>query len=258
MAQKKSGSRTKAKTAAPARGKTQKKPIRREVGAIVCLIWGVFTFIGYFVKDHWLIDGLCLYVFKGLFGWGFYVVPFCFFIASGILAFHRGLPVRGRLIAVALIPLFFGSVVHVFAGPESYGLDWLSIRSLYLGGVNLESGGVISGLLADVLERAVSIYGAAPALLIALFAMVFITARLSPKKSWMTSRAGNVLPTSPCPSRSRSRPRRGPWPRTAAERSRTCRKRRSTRALMRIPWPPLPGGDSGGTGQNFPAEAPGH
>ena len=182
MAQKKSGSRTKAKTAAPARGKTQKKPIRREVGAIVCLIWGVFTFIGFFVKDHWLIDGLCLYVFKGLFGWGFYVVPFCFFIASGILAFHRGLPVRGRLIAVALIPLFFGSVVHVFAGPESYGLDWLSIRSLYLGGVNLESGGVISGLLADVLERAVSIYGAAPALLIALFAMVFITARLSPKK----------------------------------------------------------------------------
>ena len=74
MAQSKSASGTKKNTSAKARAK---KPIRREVGSVVCLALGLFTLIGYFVKDYWLIDGLCLYVFKGLFGWGFLVVPPC-------------------------------------------------------------------------------------------------------------------------------------------------------------------------------------
>ena len=182
MAQKKTGTRSKKKPAAPARGNTQRRPIRREVWGAVCLVLGVFTFIGYFVQDYWLIDGLCLYVFKGLFGWGFYVVPFCFFIAGGILFFHRGLPVRGRLIALAMIPLLFGAMVHLFAGTEISGFDGISIRSLYMNGKNMVSGGVLSGLLAYALKKAVSIYGAAPALMIALIVMVFITARLSLRK----------------------------------------------------------------------------
>ena len=68
MAQKKTAARSKKTPAAPARGNTQKKPIRREVWGVICIVLGVFAFIGYFVKDYWLIDGLCLYVFKGLFG----------------------------------------------------------------------------------------------------------------------------------------------------------------------------------------------
>ena len=81
MAQSKSASGTKKNTSAKARAK---KPIRREVGSVVCLALGLFTLIGYFVKDYWLIDGLCLYVFKGLFGWGFLVVPPCFLWAAVI------------------------------------------------------------------------------------------------------------------------------------------------------------------------------
>ena len=107
MAKTKSATRTKA-TTNQTKSVQAPKPIRREVWALVCLVLGLFTTIGYFVKDYWLIDALCLYVFKGLFGWGFLVTPVCFFIASWILFTHRGLPVRGRLIAAALIPLQIG------------------------------------------------------------------------------------------------------------------------------------------------------
>ena len=68
MAQSRSASGTKKEYV---REEKARKPIRREVGSVVCLALGLFTLIGYFVRDYWLIDWLCLYVFKGLFGWGF-------------------------------------------------------------------------------------------------------------------------------------------------------------------------------------------
>ena len=173
MAQSKSASGAKKNTA------KRKKPIRREVGSIVCLALGLFTLIGYFVKDYWLIDWLCLYVFKGLFGWGFLVVPPCFLWAAFILGFHRGRPVAGRLVAIAFIPLLFGAAVHLLACKVEYGYDWLSIRSLYYGGMNLETGGVVSGLLSIFLERAVSVYGALPVFIIALFSVICVAGKVS-------------------------------------------------------------------------------
>ena len=175
MAQSKSASGAKKNTA------KRKKPIRREVGSIVCLALGLFTLLGYlpFSEDYWLIDWLCHYTFGGLFGYGFYVVPFCFFWAAAILAFHRGRPVVGRLIAIAFIPLLFGAAVHLLKCKEDYGFDWLSIRSLYQGGVNLETGGVVSGLLSIFLERAVSVYGALPVFIIALFSVICVAGKVS-------------------------------------------------------------------------------
>ena len=178
MAQSKSASGAKKNTSAKARARA-KKPIRREVGSVVCLALGLFTLIGYFVKDYWLIDWLCLYVFKGLFGWGFLVVPPCFLWAAIILGFHRGRPVAGRIIALSFIPLLFGAAVHLLACKVDYGFDWLSIRSLYYGGMNLETGGVVSGLLSIFLERAVSVYGALPVFVIALFSVICVAAKVS-------------------------------------------------------------------------------
>ena len=178
MAQSKSASGAKKNTSAKARARA-KKPIRREVGSVVCLALGLFTLIGYFVKDYWLIDWLCLYVFKGLFGWGFLVVPPCFLWAAIILGFHRGRPVAGRIVALSFIPLLFGAAVHLLACKVDYGFDWLSIRSLYYGGMNLETGGVVSGLLSIFLERAVSVYGALPVFVIALFSVICVAAKVS-------------------------------------------------------------------------------
>ncbi len=176
MAQSRSASGTKKNTSAK---KKARKPIRREVGSVVCLALGLFTLIGYFVRDYWLIDWLCLYVFKGLFGWGFLVVPLCFLWAAAILGFHRGRPVAGRIVALSFIPLLFGAAVHLLVCKTNYGFDWLSIRSLYYGGINLETGGVVSGLLSIFLERAVSVYGALPVFIIALFSVICVAGKVS-------------------------------------------------------------------------------
>ena len=176
MAQSRSASGAKKNTSAK---KKARKPIRREVGSVVCLALGLFTLIGYFVRDYWLIDWLCLYVFKGLFGWGFLVVPLCFLWAAAILGFHRGRPVAGRIVALSFIPLLFGAAVHLIVCKTDYGFDWLSIRSLYYGGINLETGGVVSGLLSIFLERAVSVYGALPVFIIALFSVICVAGKVS-------------------------------------------------------------------------------
>ena len=210
MAQSKSASGAKKNTSAKARAK---KPIRREVGSVVCLALGLFTLLGYFVKDYWLIDWLCLYVFKGLFGWGFLVVPPCFLWAAVILGFHRGRPVAGRIVALSFIPLLFGAAVHLLACKVDYGFDWLSIRSLYYGGMNLETGGVVSGLLSIFLERAVSVYGALPVFIIALFSVICVAAKVSlrEKVEDMKSRPRVEYETmpEPVPEKTRTKKERG-------------------------------------------------
>lgn len=224
MAQSKSASGAKKNTSAKARAK---KPIRREVGSIVCLALGLFTLIGYFVKDYWLIDWLCLYVFKGLFGWGFLVVPPCFLWASAILGFHRGRPVAGRIVALSFIPLLFGAAVHLLACKVDYGFDWLSIRSLYYGGMNLETGGVVSGLLSIFLERAVSVYGALPVFIIALFSVVCVAAKISLRQTVEDMK-------------SRPRAEYEPMPEPVPEKPRTKRERGTQRErAQELPAPEI-------------------
>ena len=52
----------------------QPKPIRREVGAVVCFFLALFTFIGYFGVDALFITYVCRFI-KGLIGYGYYIFP---------------------------------------------------------------------------------------------------------------------------------------------------------------------------------------
>ena len=196
----------KAKTA-PRSGKTktspaeERKSTRRMVGGIVCMALGLFTFLGYFLKDYWLIDSLCLYVFKGLFGWGFLLVPECFIWEGYILLRHRRTPITLRLVTVALIPLFFGAIIHLLVCKTEYGLDWQSLKSLYLGGLNMETGGLISGLLAIVLKQAVSVWGAIPVLFAALMVMIYFGAKVSLKNAASSLKRHETPDYAPAPER---------------------------------------------------------
>lgn len=185
MAQKKSAPRTKKKSTGPSikSNAKAKKPLRREVGGVVCLILGLFSILGYFSVDAWFVNALCLYVFKGMLGWGFLVVPPCFLLAAWILFFHRGRPVRGRLIAAALIPVLFGALVHLIVCQEVYYFDWAGVRTMYLGGINMKTGGVISGAIAEVLKSALSAYAAIPLVVVFTAAMVCVAAKVPVKKT---------------------------------------------------------------------------
>ena len=91
---------------APAR-----RPMRREIGAAVCLALALFAALGYFHIQAIFIDffsGLL----KGLLGYGFWLMPPALLLAAYILAFHRGRPVRLRLVCALMLPLIFSCLLH--------------------------------------------------------------------------------------------------------------------------------------------------
>ncbi|MGI5963166.1 MAG: DNA translocase FtsK [Lawsonibacter sp.] len=123
------------------------KPFRREVGAVVCLFLAVFSSFGYFQLDGIFIDFFCR-LMKGLLGYGFWVTPPALLLAAYILAFHRGRPVRLRLTCALLLPVVFSALLHgLLAQPLPW--DAALFKSLWASGEALQSGGILSGILAQ-------------------------------------------------------------------------------------------------------------
>ena len=158
----------------------QSKPIRREVGAVVCFFLGLFSFIGYFQVEAWFISIFCAFI-KGLVGYGYYIFPPALLVCTVILAAHHGRPVRLRTVSTLLLPLVAGALAHAlfFRGELDFSKFSSSFAQLYRSGMDMHSGGVISGLLAQALESTFSIYGAVPVFVFAIVALIFISFRIS-------------------------------------------------------------------------------
>ncbi|MCI6364789.1 FtsK/SpoIIIE family DNA translocase, partial [Intestinimonas butyriciproducens] len=128
----------------------QPKPIRREVGAVVCLLLAFFAAFGYFNIKALFIDLFCS-LLKGLFGYGFWLAPPMLAVASYILAFHRGRPVRLRLWCALLTPLVMGAILHLFLYKGEFAMGLEGIQGLWTQGLEVKCGGVVSGLIAETL-----------------------------------------------------------------------------------------------------------
>lgn len=102
----------------PASGKgrsssSANKPFRREAGAVICLLLAIFSAFGYFHMKALFIDFFCGLV-KGLFGYGFWLVPPALLLGSYILAFHRGRPVALRLTCALSLPGYLPALFMAF------------------------------------------------------------------------------------------------------------------------------------------------
>ena len=137
----------------------QPKPIRREVGAVVCLLLAFFAAFGYFNIQAIFIDLFCS-LLKGLFGYGFWLAPPMLVVASYILAFHRGRPVRLRLWCALLTPLVMGAILHLFLYKGEFAFSLEAIGGLWKQGETVQCGGVVSGLIAETLTLVFSPIGA--------------------------------------------------------------------------------------------------
>ena len=157
------------------------KPIRREVGAIICLFLGIFSMIGYFNVDAWFINIFCGFI-KGIIGRGYYIFPPALFLAAYVLAFHRGRPVMFRTISILLLPLIFGAFVHLAFCKTEYIFSKEIFGFLYSSGKLMESGGVISGIVSMTLEGMFSIFGAAPVLFFLFLFFTMISVNLTVSK----------------------------------------------------------------------------
>ncbi len=174
---------TRAAAAQPAR-----RPVRRQVGCWVLLFLGLVAAIGYFPVDAWLVRGI-RETAMGLFGWGFYIVPPCLLWGALILLFHRGRPVAARLVCVLLLPLVFGTFIHVLLFPEdnifsiSVG-DGIGKLWRYGQYVTEYCGGVISGALGIALKKSVGIVGGFLVLVLAFFVLLLQGMSLSVVELW--------------------------------------------------------------------------
>ena len=137
----KSGSRTTAK-------KPQPRPIRREVGGVVCLVLALCVFVSYFGISAIFIDWLAVLI-KGLLGYGYWLFGPALVLAGCILLFHHGRPVTLRVTSALLLPVLLGTLCHMLLVKEVYASSIGIIPAMWKDGVALKCGGVISGTLGQ-------------------------------------------------------------------------------------------------------------
>ena len=191
MATKKKAS--KKTTSAPSRSAARRQPvnppepappIRRELGGILFFFLAVFTGVSYFNSEGAFVRFFSETI-KGLVGWGYWVSVPAFLIITYILFFHKGRPVALRVFCCLLLPILLAALVSLVR----YQYDVASFDAkqlaelLYEQGKDLNSGGVLGGLLAVGLEMAFSIYGAFPVLIVLLCLSLFIIFRTGFKKA---------------------------------------------------------------------------
>ena len=233
---------------APAK-KNAPRPIRREVGAVICAFLGIFSLIGYFDVEALFIDVFCGFL-KGLFGWGYFLFPISLLISAGILATHRGRPVVLRVTCTMLLPLFVGAAAHMlFAGDGfSFGGNFMDLcERLYVSGTRLACGGLLAGLLSMSLEGMFSVYGAIPVLLAVLVFLCMCIARVTPAKvvDWVRGRQHLDYEYEEEPEPEPKKARKGRQQTAAPEKgaAQPARRERRVPASIDIPMDDEPGED---------------
>ena len=144
-----------ARTRASGSKKSAKKPVRREVGGYVCLLFFVIALFSCFgvqsVFTDWLRIGA-----RGLIGGGFYVLPLSLLLSAWILLTHDGRPVRLRVTCAFLLSVTIGCLVHLFGTSPQPAWGFSMLAELFRAGVEGVGGGAVSGLVAMALSAAVS------------------------------------------------------------------------------------------------------
>ena len=141
-AAKRSGSRS-------AKKPPQKQPVRREVTGGVLLVLALCVFVGYFGVNALFLDFFAK-LLKGLFGYGYWLAGPSLVLAGLILLFHRGRPVQLRTTCALLLPLLFGALTHLVFCKKVYEPSFFNmLGAIWADGVALESGGAVSGVLAN-------------------------------------------------------------------------------------------------------------
>lgn len=234
----KSGTR---KKSGGSRTKTsQRKPIRREVGAFVCLFLSIFTLLGCFQIDAAFLN-LISSLFKGLFGAGFYILPFAFLMGFLILLLHDGRPVVLRVVCTFLIVVVIGSLVQLVGGQDGAAWSASILPELWEGGIDGTAGGVISGLVAQALELIVSRIGAVIVLLFAL-ALLLLTSLNMTVSGIITAIKNRPRPEYEPPKREHRDPAEVIVNHVAEKRIEHTERKRSKAAEFDLPVdePPLP------------------
>ena len=179
------------RTAAP-----KKRPIRREVGGVVCLVLALCIAFSYFQQGGWLLDrpaALC----RGLVGYGYYTVAPVLLLVSYILLFHRGRNVTACVVGAALLPVLLGAMLHLVLCKTDYNSVDDIAKLLWQSGLLMESGGVLSATLAIMLVKLVKKTLAMILLAVLLVTCLMLAFRLTPAAVLEAVRSHERVPYEP-------------------------------------------------------------
>ncbi len=176
----KSGSSSGTRSRSSRKSVPQKKPYRREVGGVVCLLMALFGAIGYFKTEEGAVIALFCDLLKGLCGYGFYLAPPLLLGTAGILLLHRGRPVRLRVTGALSLPVLAGALIHLFLCADEYEWGWALLGQLWKDGRAAACGGVMGGLLAMAFRFAFTTVGAVVILAVLSAAAALCALRLGP------------------------------------------------------------------------------
>ena len=197
------------RTAAP-----KKRPIRREVGGVVCLVLALCIAFSYFQQGGWLLDrpaALC----RGLVGYGYYTVAPVLLLVSYILLFHRGRNVTACVVGAALLPVLLGAMLHLVLCKTDYNsVDGIA-KLLWQSGLLMESGGVLSATLAIMLVKLVKKTLAMILLAVLLVTCLMLAFRLTPAAVLEAVRSHERVPYEPEDDEEEAPPTRAAAPKSA-------------------------------------------
>ncbi|MCI9300106.1 MAG: DNA translocase FtsK [Oscillibacter sp.] len=157
----------------------QKQPIRREVTGGVLLVLALCVFVGYFGVNALFLDFFAK-LLKGLFGYGYWLAGPALVLAGLILIFHRGRPVQLRTTCALLLPPLFGCLTHLVFCKKVYEPSFFKmLGAIWADGVALESGGAVSGVLANGSAAVFSSLASVILFTVLFVALLFVSLRLT-------------------------------------------------------------------------------
>ena len=126
-----------------------------------CSVISYFNTEGSFVSffSDWL---------RGLLGWGFYLAAPAFAIAAFHLFTSGDRPIATRVFATVMLPILLAALSHLMMSPMiKPGIQITeAMNDMFLDGQQMKSGGVLGGLIANGLNKTLSVYGALPLLIV--------------------------------------------------------------------------------------------
>ena len=151
--------------------------LSRKLGALVFVVLFVLALVGYFTSEGTVLQffsGL----FKGLIGWGYWLIAPLFLLIAAILYFIKDKPVGFRIFCACMLPILISAIINLSAMPTAKfaGLagDYNNIlEKLFELGKEMQCGGVVAGGLALALDSAFGLYGAYPILIVLLLFCIF-------------------------------------------------------------------------------------
>ncbi len=162
------------KNAAPARQQQN----RREMWAIFCIVLTLFSVICCFNIDAVLLRPLITLI-AGLFGQpGRYLLPLFLIVTTVILFSGRGKPVRLRIACAFAIVITISAIYHLIQGPE-LRWQWSMVKTLFQGGQDGTTGGLIAGFFAAALQTCLTTVGAYIVLALLLLVQLITTMNMT-------------------------------------------------------------------------------